>query len=515
MNSLSFSKQISSWVLFILLVVVCLLLYKDYGISWDEPVQRGIGRLAYDYVNNRNPEYMQMQDRIYGVGFELPLIALENFFNLTDTRDVYLLRHLVNALFFSLACFIFYRMNLRLFDKTIIALVPTLMLIFSPRIFGHAFFNSKDLPFMCMGIFCFHALHKYLLKPSWLHLIILSMLAGMLINFRIMGILFVGIAVVILGVNAFQKKELKTWLSVPIFLVIAGITLYSTWPFLWDAPVKHFKEAYVSMSKFPWNGEMLFKGEVITTGKRQAEYLFTWIGITVPVLYLVMSLAGLVVFIISQLKHFKQMLDSPQKLIGWAALVQFAAPIAAVIVLKSVLYDEWRQLYFIYPFLILFSGFLMQYAWNKKPAVTLTIFIVIAAYIGLIGLRMVNLHPYEQVYFNETVPKKKEYIAEHYEMDYWGTSFYEGLKYLTEVDHSDTIPLFMFHSALKRNVMLLPEKDRKRIYFPQGEGAEAKSRYYLTTRRFDKVDIIGHSHYKEIIFTVERENSAILRIWKH
>jgi hypothetical protein len=514
MQSLTTQHKILSWVYLILLVVMSLFIFKDYGISWDEPVQRGIGTAAYNYVDSGDRTYMQIKDKIYGVGFELPLIFLEKLFNLTDTRDIYLFRHLINSLFFCLASFIFFRLNLKLFQKWVIAIIPTFMLLLSPRIFGHAFFNSKDLPFLCMYIISFYTLYNYLLHPTHRRLILLAITAGLLINFRIMGILFLATVLGSIGVLFIQQRKRKYLWHGVIFTLLASLILYATWPYLWEQPLVRFQNAFTMMSKFPWIGTLLFRGEVIQPGEQLTNYLFTWMGITIPVVYILMGILGILVFLWQSIRKPKQIFDSPMKLMGFVFLLNLLAPIAAVLYLKSVLYDDWRQLYFIYPAFIVFAGYLWFYLRQQKPNMARFIFVGMVGYFGYIGIQMIRLHPYQQVYFNEAVSHKPNYLKEHYDLDYWGTSFYQGLQYIAKTDDSDTIPIFLFHEALRRNVLLLPEKDRNRFVFLQ-ENGEAASTYYLTTFRFDQVDIIGHSHFKEVVYEVKRQNSPILRIWKH
>jgi hypothetical protein len=514
MQTLSIRYRLFSWAYLLVIVLICIFLYKDYGISWDEPVQRGIGEAAYNYVTTGNRAYMQMHDKIYGVGFELPLIYLERLFHLTDSRDIFLFRHLANVLFFAFACFIFFRLNFKLFQHGWVAIIPTLMLVLTPRIFAHAFFNSKDLPFLCMYIISYYTLYNYLVKPRLMNLLLLAIAAGLLINFRIMGVLFLMSTVFVLAVSIVQQKKIKPAIHMGLFGLVAALSLYATWPYLWENPFNNFKNAFILMSKFPWHGTMLLNGEVISPGQHLVKYLIIWVGITIPILYLCAGLLGMVVFGVKNLRKPTTMFGSPMQLMGWVFMVNTLAPVVAVLVLKSVLYDDWRQLYFIYPGLVLFAGYLLYFLYQAKPRLARLSSGVFIIYMGFIGIQMYQLHPYEHVYFNEVVPKKKNYLQEHYDLDYWGTSFYEGLSYIAKTDPSDTIPIFLFHDALRRNWMLLPEKDRKRIVFLQTDG-EKPSKYYLTTFRFDYIDIIGNSHYKNIVYTVERQNSTVLRIWTH
>src|SRR5690349_5207993 len=105
MQSLSFHHKTYSWIYFGVLVFLVILLYKDYGISWDEPIQWGIGTAAYEYAHFGDKAYLQMTDRIYGVAFEYPLVLIQRTLHLEDSRDIFLMRHLIQGLFFAFACF--------------------------------------------------------------------------------------------------------------------------------------------------------------------------------------------------------------------------------------------------------------------------------------------------------------------------------------------------------------------------------------------------------------------------
>lgn len=514
MYSLSNQNKLYSWAYFALVVIVALVLYKDFGLTWDEPTQRGIGTAAYNYVQFGDRHYLEITDRIYGVGFELPLIYLEHFFNLKDTHDIYQFRHLVYVLFFAFACFIFFRLNLKLFQKVSVAIIPTLILLLTPRIFAHAFFNSKDIPFLCMYVICYYALFNYLLKSSYRNIIILALCAGLLVNFRIMGILFFSTALFCILVNWIQKRKFRFGIHSLLFILLAAGALYASWPYLWEQPFMRFQHAYKMMSKFPWLGTMLFRGTVIHQGEQLTNYLFTWIGITIPVFYMIITMVGVLTFLVQAIKKPLKIFESPMKLMGWVFLVNAITPLVAVLYLKSVLYDDWRQLYFIYPPSIIFIGYLFFYLRNWKPKFAAITALVCFGYMGFIGVKMVQLHPFEHIYFNETVSKKSNYILNNYDQDYWGTSFYNGLKYILAHDDADTIPIFAFHDPLIRNMQFLTEKERGRLYFSHYMDPE-DGKYYLTTFRFDYPDLIGTYHYKKILYEIRRQGSPILRIWSH
>lgn len=515
MIRLSLQQKLISWLLFATLMVVGISIHRDFGISWDEPIQKDIGKEAYFYINGQPNEYLELKDRVYGVVFELGIRYVQEWLNITEDKEVYHFRHFCYFLLFTIGAVAFFKLACKLFNHTPIAFITTLALILSPRIFGHAFINPKDVPFLAMYVISFHALYNYLAKPGVWKLLNLSLCLGLLINFRIMGILLGFTAFFFMLVLGFQKRSFQYIVHAVMLTVLSGVTMYLVWPFLWLDPVANFIESFKAMSKFPWDGQMLFKGHVIYAGKYPvADYLFTWMGITIPALFIVTSLLGILFFIIYLFRRPMQIFNGPFHMMGMALLMNTLGPVVAVIVLKSTLYDDWRQLYFVYGGFVMFTGMVFYFMHKWKPLVTNVALVGFLGYQIYILVQMIQLHPYQHVYFNEVVPKKKDFIRNQYEMDYWGTSFYEGLRYIAEHDDADTIPVFVFHEPLVRNSMLLKPVDRKRFIFEKGM-TEKRAKYYLTTHRFDHTDMIGTSHFGKVYHQIQRQNSTILTIWKH
>src|SRR5882762_2426091 len=86
--------------IFLIALITGLFIYKDYGISWDEPVQRNLGLVNLDYVFSGKDDLLTYRDKIYGAWFEMLLAGIEKIMNFTDTREIYTMRHLVNHIFF-------------------------------------------------------------------------------------------------------------------------------------------------------------------------------------------------------------------------------------------------------------------------------------------------------------------------------------------------------------------------------------------------------------------------------
>ena len=98
-------------IFFLCYLLLGLVIYSDFGIPWDEPIQRITGGVSVKYIGQilapklltgkivGFPELSSWMDRDYGVAFEAPLVILEHWFSIHDERDVYLFRHLATFLF--------------------------------------------------------------------------------------------------------------------------------------------------------------------------------------------------------------------------------------------------------------------------------------------------------------------------------------------------------------------------------------------------------------------------------
>ena len=97
-----------------------LLIFDDYGISWDEHLERNHGLVSLDYVNQKlgHPfgkdrfsekyELLSYRDRDHGHTFSIITFLIERWLNLTDVRQQYLMRHLLTFLLFWCSTILFF-----------------------------------------------------------------------------------------------------------------------------------------------------------------------------------------------------------------------------------------------------------------------------------------------------------------------------------------------------------------------------------------------------------------------
>lgn len=141
---------------FLALILLGLSIYRDYGISWDEPIQRNTGMVTLSHLwENVAPTFITgghelkipgyqntplalYQDRDYGVAFETPVALLERLLQLEGPRNVFMFRHLVTFLVFVGGVFAVFRLAERRFSDWRIGLLAALFLVISPRFFAES-----------------------------------------------------------------------------------------------------------------------------------------------------------------------------------------------------------------------------------------------------------------------------------------------------------------------------------------------------------------------------------------
>lgn len=496
--------MVSSWnkyvlLFFVIYLAIGLLIYKDYGISWDEPDQRQIGYVNFNFVFRGSNDLVNFTNRDYGSFFEVPLVALERALNLKDPTIIYQTRHLITFLFFYFSVIAFYFLGKIVFKSDPKALIGCVLLVLSPRIFADSFYNSKDTPFLSM--FIFSTLSLFLLlkrKNSWKILIIHSLTTAALISTRVLGIEMVGITLLALLASSVSTKQIKLILT---YLILTALLTITSWPLLWLNPLNFFY-SFNSLANFRFQSNLpvLYFGQYISPFKLPWHYIPVWIAVTTPMTYLVGFLLGTYLLIKQLLsQHNFRKTGQPCELV---VLLEVILPIIAVIILRSTLYDGWRHLYFIYPFLILLAVKGLSYF----PKVFL---ILITVEVATVVIFMVQYHPYQNLYFNLPLSLNMQFVRKNFELDYWGLSYRKALEFIVKNDSSERIPILVANNPGNSNSLMLDQVDRQRLqYLPDGDLTNAK--YFVSNYRWH-IDDYG---YGQEVYNFQIGGAKIISVYK-
>ena len=491
-------------------------LHRDFGVPWDEPIQRDYARIVSRYVVQGDDALFNHPDRVYGAAHELVLLAAERLSGARDGPEIFAVRHLVNVLAFGVGLVLLYRLGLIGFGSRIAALGTCAALVISPAIFGHAFYNSKDLPFLSAFIVSAWTLVRALQRPRTAATLLHAIASGWLIAIRIPGILVpaltvAGVAYCVLRSTGGRERRIRL-AHLGVYLAATAICTWALWPTLWRDPLVSFWTALQTMSRFPWDQSVLYRGDLIPATSLPWHYTPVWIAITTPIAYLGAFLLGVPATVRRFLREWPEPTPHagvfPLLVLCWAFV-----PVLSVIALGSVLYDGWRQLFFVYPALLLIA---MQGAvaavsairrgWNAWP-----VRIAAAAAAGLVAIDvagvvrfMAQAHPHAHVYFSALaggVPGARF----RYELDYWGLSYRAGFEALLRRDGDMLIPVFVADAAATGNVQALPFAERQRLLIVDSTD---HAKYFLGAYRLRRDEY----PYDDVIHRVEVSGTPILTV---
>jgi hypothetical protein len=519
-------KQVAR-VAFILLIACGIFIFQDYGIGWDEPSQIDMARRSYDYAFHNDTSFLHFKYRDYGMAFDMPLYAVQQY--LPGLKEQYTFKHFMVHLFFLLAVYCFYKINQELFKRNAIAFLACTLLVLSPRIYADSFHNSKDLAFISAFIIGFYTYLKFFKNYQYTALILHGVVCAFLVNIRIIGLLLVAATLVNLLIDASTgRTNFKQFFKYAfIFSISFCVALIISWPYLWPNPLHNFISVIKHMKHYDYFANMIYRGHKIRSTELPWHYLFTWIGITTPLLYLCAFFTGSAFLTLKLLTKFKQIVWNPE-LRHWYVVICLAVlPVISVILSRSVLYDAWRHLFFIYPFMIIVSvyGLIEVYRWlnTKNKQLLLQGFcLLVLLNLSYIALQMIYYHPHQNAYFNHLVSHKKNYIRHNYEMDYWGLSYKQGLNYLVNKKHpkqTDTLNILVDNEPGSINLDALDKADKGRIKLVK---TASEADYYLTNYRRKNFDITEFpDRYKDIaddkipeeIYAIYVHNSSIMSVF--
>lgn len=470
--SSAFKKLAEKPILILLAIniLVGLFVFRDYGLSWDEPLFYDYGdALGYAYSPREwlsgnfdvSNSFGSSGDDHKTRGPAYLLLARE---------PVYLLEalgldqasgwHLINFLFFQLGVYFLYRLAAR-WMKPSAALAAAALFSWQPLLWGHAFINPKDPPFLvfflaavCLG---FEMVDRWseeaVTNRQKLSSAILPAIAlGIATSIRVLGPL-AGLLIFVYAIWKFGRNFTAFILPFTFYGLIAMLTILATWPFLWQNPAARFMEVFGFMSDNPTNLSVLFGGEVYRADELPRRYLPFMLATTLTEPVWPLFLFGLLV---GYLKFFRQNKDrysgeeERNSAEGWMSLRSsldlaaarnhlvaltlvlfwFVLLVAYVLIRKPAMYDGLRHFLFILPPIFIFTGFVFELIIDQiAPSWLYAGLIVLLLLPGIVGI--VQLHPYQYTYYNSFIGGTNGAFRQ-YETDYWLTCYKEAVERLNQ-----------------------------------------------------------------------------------
>ena len=432
-------------ILLIINIVVGLFTFRNYGLSWDEP-------LFYDYANALGYAYSPQQwfsgnfnlENAYGssgtdpanrgpayILLAHPLVSGIELLG-ADNASAW---HLINFLTFQLGVYFLYRLAKRWMSNSA-ALAAAALFAWQPLLWGHAFINPKDPPFMvffigsvCFGLEMINTLKDSKSRTSWKPFwatLLAAFFLGIATSNRVLGPL-AGIFVAIYALGKLNTPALIKHLA--IYAILAILIAFATWPYLWTNPLQKFIEAFGFMSDNPTQLKVLFNSQLYDANELPRRYLPVLLGLTLTEPVLPLFLIGVLA---SFWKKFKTNRADNWLLITdyFLLLLWFFIPFAYVILRKPPMYDGYRHFIFMLPPLFIFAGFAFEKLFELAKThwvMGAIVFILLAP--GIYSL--IQLHPYEYAYYNSLVGGTSGAFRK-YETDYWLTCYKEAVEQFNE-----------------------------------------------------------------------------------
>ena len=523
-------KQLFSGFIVILILFFGLKISEDYGISVDEDARRKGGQSFIKYiaeaigVDNPSFKYIpEVQETTsgwmapYGMVFEFATIIIEEMLGLEDEGAVLLLRHKINFIFYFIGVIFFFLLGKEIFGNDYIALLGTFIFILHPRIFGNSFYNPKDIIFLSSISISTYCSIKFIKVQNLIWCIIAAISIGLAISIRPFGLYLIFLLLLFyifekFIFSSFNKNDfIDILVKSTVLIILPFITLIILTPYYWEDTIGRFTEIYYITKNYPWPGTNFYFGTSILASEIPWHYIPIWISITTPITFQLLFIIGVLFFLNKTIYNYLH------NRIIFYCFIYLIIPIFFAIILKSSAYDGWRHFYFIHVFssIIITYGLMKLITSIKKIRYYQSnkIFIIILVFFAPV-LSIIQLHPYQSVYFNILAGKDPML---NFEGDYWGTSNRKGLEWVVNNEDSDTIRVWVANYPGKINLNLLTPKQLKRIHIINDRPSniitinQNKSRadYFITNYRSDP------SYYKEAIMDRPPFNNEVFSINKH
>ena len=471
----------------------------DYGVSLDEIHQRELGHATLEIAVGNDAALREMAWPAfpnlphYGAAFQMPLALIERALGQTDSRGIYLTRHLLTHLAFLIGAGAAALLARRLFGGLWPALFALAAFALHPRLYAHSFFNSKDAPFAALFMVCLCLAERAFRRGTTAAFALLGAGVGVLVNLRIMGVLLFG---AVLGLKALdvalapsRAARHRALAAGAAFAGAAGAALYAVSPHLWPDPSR-LLDLFALFSQYPNRIPSLFAGAIVRWPDIPAHYVPTWIAVTTPPALLALCLAGAAAVVGRGLAAPAGAVRAAPPRFGLLLVACPVLAIAAVVAVNANIYHDWRHLYFLWgpASLLAAAGARWLVGAGRRAGLRRAVGGLAAAGVAAGCGQMVPLHPQQHSYFNLLADRDApERLTTWYDVDRWRMFYHPGLRQVLQRHPSATVmdrdPDRVTSPPLEEAMLTLPAAEQAQVL---GTGPLAAAADILITRRVDR-----------------------------
>ena len=429
--------------IFVVLALIVLTTFRDYGISWDEQLQNTYGKLLLDYYTTGFADrsaFSYVNLFLYGGFFDLMAAVA----NLVSPFDEYETRHLLGGLVFLAGLYGGWKLT-KLLAGERAALIALICLATTPLLYGHGFINPKDSPLAWLGIWTTYFMCRILGAPglpSWGVIVGFAISLGLTIGTRVAGIAYLDYFAVVFvagavarhlkgetwGGAAFRMRASAVRLAAAFLLALGTMAL--VWPWSVQQPL-NILAALRAFTHFAFYPRVLWNGELIPADDMPQTYLPGLLLLQLPEYVLLGLICAAVFGFAIWRRRMITLFAEPRALQSLYVVCSFVAPIAGYLLLHPTVYNGLRHFLFVVPPLVILSAIglyqLISFVAQRNHTASLVLSAALALSLAHETMIMIGLHPYEYVAYNSLIGGVKG-AANRFELDYWGTSLAESAR---------------------------------------------------------------------------------------
>jgi hypothetical protein len=537
-------EKLTLYIFFLLYLFIGIYTLEDYGINIEEHTQlySGFYWLNYvfeffeiDFLKNNLKSFLNhiAQDTnlpnpsiyTYGPIFDLPTAFIDLLNNNIDNSQNFKRRHLFVFLIFFISSIVFFKILNNRFSNFFSSFFGTVLYIFSPRIYGDSFHNNKDIIFLSLVVFSIFFIFKLFKKKKIKNIIFFSLFAALATSTRIMG-LFLPVSLILFFFLEKQNIKLKNNFKYICLTIISYFFfLYVHFPFLWEAPFENFIKYITNSRDWVFSYYILFNGEYVLTTSLPDSYIFAWIGISTPILNLILFFCGFILIFkrlfirvinINEFTHYNcDFWRSKKEMKDNFIIFNLISILSILIFLNVSLVSGWRHLYFLNIFIIYIGIFFLNFIFIKfkKHQMKLILFFLLLFTPNI--YKIFIFHPFQSLYLNEILSKsdKNKFL-----IDREGLSRLDSINKILDLENNNNIisianASFIPYYRIKDK---LSKKQQIRLKFV---GREYENSDYIYNNYVYEVDPAFNNKYVipsnfQQIYSLEIDGIKIYEIYK-
>lgn len=465
---------------------------KDYGISYDELEYRQQGFIVLNHVGEKIfPEktikIKKERDLKYPT-FEEYFGEIKNNFKVhhtiyalleyafkkeaTEKKNIYILRHYLNFLFFFISVIYFYKI-LRVFFSREESSIGMIFYFLMPRIFANSFYNPNDIFFLIFILITFYYAILYLKKDKTKYLFLISIFTALAFNVRIIGIYVYFLFICVYFIKNFFHLKIFNLKFIFVQFFFTFFFIFLITPQLWQDPFYNFFDIFFGQLKYSAiNPDILFANKIYQASNLPWYYLVLWILISIPLIIVFFLFIGLI-----RLLNFNLLKSALRKyLLIYFSFLCLLCPILANLIFKPNIYNGWRQFYFLWPFILIIAIYGINYFFKHKLIYKNLILVITSLSIIYLVYWNIKSHPFQNVFYNSIA----KYSNLNFENDYWGLSNLKAYEKILENENGILKVQPLGGSRIGFALNLLSNQKKGRIELLKTDSNE-KPDYFITT----------------------------------